>query len=58
MAEMRHPHIVTYHESFFDPETKHLCIIQDYCDGGTLEDKIKETTNKETYFPEKQVRFT
>ena len=28
MADLKHPHIVTYHESFFDENQKHLCIIQ------------------------------
>ena len=27
MAELKHPHIVKYHESFFDPEEKFLCIV-------------------------------
>ncbi len=55
MAEMKHPHIVTYHESFFEPNEKHLCIILDYCDGGTLEDRTREAQMKNTFLPEKTI---
>ncbi|XP_022083377.1 serine/threonine-protein kinase Nek6-like isoform X2 [Acanthaster planci] len=42
LSELRHPHIVTYYESFFEetPEAVHLCIVQDYCDGGNLDERI------------------
>ncbi|KAJ8298869.1 hypothetical protein KUTeg_022929 [Tegillarca granosa] len=42
LSQLKHPHIVSYHESFFDEEEEFLFIVQDYCDGGTLEDKIRE----------------
>ena len=42
LSQLKHPHIVSYHESFFDPEEEYLYIIQDYCDGGNMDDKIKE----------------
>jgi len=32
---------VAYHDSFFDTDFEFLNIIQDYCDGGNLDDKIK-----------------
>ena len=41
LAKLKHPHIVSYLESFFDEEDEYLSIIQDYCDGGTLDDRIK-----------------
>ena len=42
LSQLKHPHIVSYHESFFDPSEEYLYIIQDYCDGGNMDDKIKE----------------
>ncbi|XP_064601742.1 uncharacterized protein LOC135467808 isoform X2 [Liolophura sinensis] len=42
LAKLKHPHIVSYHESFFDADETYLYIVQDYCDGGTLEDKMTE----------------
>jgi serine/threonine protein kinase len=64
LSGLKHPHIVMYHESFFDEDEVHLCIIQvyftelnwsvpsdmsnysiqDYCDGGTLDDRIKDAS--------------
>lgn len=41
LAQLKHPHIVAFHESFFDEDYEFLNIIQDYCDGGNMDDKIK-----------------
>uniref|UniRef100_A0A674I9S4 non-specific serine/threonine protein kinase n=1 Tax=Terrapene triunguis TaxID=2587831 RepID=A0A674I9S4_9SAUR len=51
LGKLKHPHIVTCHEHFFEEE--HMFIIQDYCDGGSLDDHIK--MRKEGYFPENTV---
>ena len=37
LAKLEHPHIVRFHESFMDERQEHLCIVQDYCGGGTLQ---------------------
>ncbi|XP_075752690.1 serine/threonine-protein kinase Nek1-like isoform X1 [Pelodiscus sinensis] len=51
LGKLTHPHIVSCHEHFFDKE--HMFIVQDYCDGGSLDDHIKQ--RKEGYFPESTV---
>ncbi|XP_041366554.1 serine/threonine-protein kinase Nek6-like [Gigantopelta aegis] len=55
LSKLKHPHIVAYHESFFEETDGTLVIIQDYCDGGTLADKIIEARNKQSHFEEKQI---
>jgi len=39
LSALSHPHIVKCHD-FFYLEPNHLCIVQEYCDGGTLADQI------------------
>lgn len=39
LSNLTHPHIVRFVDSFFKDET-HFCIVQEYCDGGTLADQI------------------
>ncbi|KAG9478042.1 hypothetical protein GDO78_013176 [Eleutherodactylus coqui] len=42
LRKLVHPNIVVCHEYFCDPEEEHVYIVQDYCDGGTLDDHIKQ----------------
>lgn len=42
MGKLVHPNIVMCHEYFCDPEDEYVFIVQDYCDGGTLDDHIKQ----------------
>ncbi|KAM4019774.1 uncharacterized protein ACNLHF_000403 [Anomaloglossus baeobatrachus] len=42
LRKLLHPNIVVCHEHFCDPEDEHVFIVQDYCDGGTLDDHIKQ----------------
>lgn len=42
LRKLVHPNIVVCHEYFCDPEDEHVFIVQDYCDGGTLDDHIKQ----------------
>ncbi|XP_026773306.3 NIMA-related kinase 12 [Pangasianodon hypophthalmus] len=51
LRNLRHPHIVTWSNTFFDPTKEHICIAMDYCDGGTLDDQIKGRKAEE-YFSE------
>ncbi|KAM8953736.1 uncharacterized protein RCH25_044487 [Pelodytes ibericus] len=53
LRKLVHPHVVTCHEYFLDPEDEHVFIVQDYCDGGTLDDHIKE--RKGEPFPEETI---
>lgn len=54
LRNLRHPHIVTWSNTFFDPTKGHICIAMDYCDGGTLDDQIKGRKAAE-YFSETTV---
>ncbi|XP_068103801.1 uncharacterized protein [Hyperolius riggenbachi] len=42
MGKVVHPNVVMCHEYFCDPDAEYVFIIQDYCDGGTLDDHIKQ----------------
>ncbi|XP_055997452.1 calpain-9-like [Ostrea edulis] len=55
LEKLKHPHIVSYQESFFDDDEQFLYIVQDFCDGGNLDEKIKEAANKNKHFEEKQI---
>ncbi|KAL8579164.1 hypothetical protein ACOMHN_010748 [Nucella lapillus] len=55
LSGLRHPHIVLFHDSFLPEDQRHVCIIQDYCEGGTLADRIHEATNKNSPLAEKQI---
>ncbi|MBN3319027.1 NEK4 kinase, partial [Atractosteus spatula] len=41
LRKLRHPHIVMCHNHFFDSHDEYIYIVMDYCDGGTLDDRIK-----------------
>ncbi|XP_072361514.1 NIMA-related kinase 12 [Scyliorhinus torazame] len=53
LTRLKHPHIVTCHEYFIDQE-EHVFIVQDYCDGGTLDDLIQSQKAK-GFFVEKDI---
>ncbi|XP_070564800.1 uncharacterized protein [Ptychodera flava] len=55
LSKLKHPHIVTYHDSFFDVQGLHLCIIQDYCDGGGLDEKLQSARVKNSHIEEDKV---
>lgn len=55
LEKLKHPHIVSYHESFFDDDEYFLYIVQDFCDGGNLDEKITAAANKKNHFEEKQI---
>jgi len=55
LGRLKHPHIVVLHDSFFDPKDEFLCIIQDYCDGGTIDDKVQEKKMENSYLEENQI---
>ncbi|XP_067853126.1 NIMA-related kinase 12 isoform X2 [Heptranchias perlo] len=54
LTRLKHPHIVTCHEYFIDLEEEYVFIVQDYCDGGTLDDLIQSKKEK-GYFAEKDI---
>ncbi|XP_048031584.1 NIMA-related kinase 12 [Megalobrama amblycephala] len=51
LRSLKHPHIITWIETFFDTANENIYIVMDYCDGGTLDDHIKEQKSGE-YFAE------
>ncbi|XP_064829270.1 NIMA-related kinase 12 [Oncorhynchus masou masou] len=51
IRKLNHPHIVTCSEALFDSNDGYIYIVMDYCDGGTLDDKVKERETGD-YFPE------
>ncbi|XP_038604152.1 serine/threonine-protein kinase Nek6-like isoform X2 [Tachyglossus aculeatus] len=54
LRQLRHPHIVTCHDHFLDPQEENVFIVQDYCEGGTLDDRIKQRQEAD-YFHEAMV---
>uniref|UniRef100_UPI00398EE193 NIMA-related kinase 12 isoform X1 n=2 Tax=Pristiophorus japonicus TaxID=55135 RepID=UPI00398EE193 len=54
LTRLMHPHIVTCHEHFIDLEEEYVFIVQDYCDGGTLDDLIQSKKEKGS-FAEKDI---
>lgn len=40
LAHLKHPHVVSLQEYFFNSSEDLLYIVQDFCDGGTLQDWI------------------
>ncbi|XP_048827631.1 serine/threonine-protein kinase Nek1-like [Brienomyrus brachyistius] len=54
LADMDHPHIVRYVESFTD-ENSNYYIAMDYCEGGDLSEKIKAQKIKGAPFSEDQI---
>lgn len=52
IRRLRNPHIVTCSDFFVNDGS--ICIVMDYCDGGTLDDKIKERKSRE-FFTEETV---
>ncbi|XP_057705309.1 NIMA-related kinase 12 [Corythoichthys intestinalis] len=42
IGKLKQPHIVNCSEAFVSPDDGFIYIVMDYCDGGTLDDKVKE----------------
>ena len=42
LNRMQHPNIIKYYSSFKDVTTADLCIVMEFCDKGTLADKIPQ----------------
>ncbi|XP_045885628.1 NIMA-related kinase 12 [Micropterus dolomieu] len=54
IRRLEHPHIVKCSNAFVNAEDGFIYIVMSYCDGGTLDDKVKERKPKE-FFPEDAV---
>lgn len=55
LAHLKHPHVVSLQESFFDSSDELLFIVQDFCDGGTLHDRIANARENNSPFSEEQI---
>ncbi|XP_056237950.1 NIMA-related kinase 12 [Seriola aureovittata] len=42
IRRLEHPHIVTCSDAFVNPDDGFIYIVMNYCDGGTLDDKVKQ----------------
>ncbi|KAM9835173.1 NIMA-related kinase 12 isoform 1-T1 [Syngnathus typhle] len=42
IRKLKQPHIVNCNEAFVSPDDSFIYIVMDYCDGGTLDDRVKE----------------
>ncbi|XP_026186348.1 NIMA-related kinase 12 [Mastacembelus armatus] len=54
IRSLEHPHIVKCSDAFVNSEDGFIYIVMNYCDGGTLDDKVKERKPKE-FFSENTV---
>ncbi|XP_030595136.1 NIMA-related kinase 12 [Archocentrus centrarchus] len=54
IRRLEHPHIVKCSEAFVNSDDGFVYIVMSYCDGGTLDDKVKERKPKE-FFAEETV---
>ncbi|KAJ5073401.1 camk family protein kinase [Anaeramoeba ignava] len=52
---LHHPNIVSYYDSFEDPETGSFCLVMEYVSGGDLRMKIKEKQDQGEYFTEEEI---
>ncbi|XP_061454490.1 serine/threonine-protein kinase Nek3-like [Rhineura floridana] len=53
LRQLQHPHVVACHDHFFDVDDAHVFIVQDYCDGGSLDEHIR--TRAGGHFPESTI---
>jgi len=47
--------VIGYKEAFFEEETKHLCIVLEYADGGDLMQRVEERKKTGDSFQEKEI---
>lgn len=49
IRRLQHPHVVTCSDAFVHPDDGFIYIVMNYCDGGTLDDKVKERKPKQFF---------
>ncbi|XP_077465915.1 NIMA-related kinase 12 [Stigmatopora argus] len=54
IGKLKQPHIVNCSEALVSPDGSFIYIVMDYCDGGTLDDKVKERKPRD-FFTESTV---
>mmetsp|Transcript_2683 Transcript_2683/g.6325 ORF Transcript_2683/g.6325 Transcript_2683/m.6325 type:complete len:423 (+) Transcript_2683:62-1330(+) len=55
LASIEHPNVIAYKEAFFDDQSKSLCIITEYADGGDLFHKIQQQQKLRQYMRESEI---
>eukprot|EP00055_Hartaetosiga_balthica_P013944 m.74011 g.74011 ORF g.74011 m.74011 type:complete len:1372 (-) comp8436_c0_seq1:783-4898(-) len=55
LKKLKHKHVIKYYASFYDSPNEHLFIITDFCSGGNLDDRIRQTRDEGNRFSEGQV---
>jgi NIMA (never in mitosis gene a)-related kinase 1/4/5 len=52
LASVKHPNIISYKEAFFDEDSKSLCLVMEFADGGDLYQRILLYQKKGVYMSE------
>ena len=52
LASINHPNIISYKEAFFDEDSRSLCLIMEFADGGDLYQRILSHQKKGVYMSE------
>ena len=52
LASVNHPNIISYKEAFFDEDSRSLCLIMEFADGGDLYQRILSHQKKGVYMSE------
>lgn len=52
LASIKHPNIISYKEAFFDEDSRSLCLIMEYAEGGDLFQRILHYQQKGVYMSE------
>lgn len=55
LASLEHPNIIQYKEAFIEKDTKNLCIVMEYADGGDLHQVVKEAKQSRKQIPEEDI---
>ncbi len=57
IRRLQHPHIVKCSDAFVNPADGFVSMVMDYCDGGTLDDKVREREPEEFYTEDTVMRW-
>lgn len=55
LRELKHQHIVKYHDRIIDKQETKIYIIMEYCEGGDISQLIKRCISEKTHLPEDQI---
>lgn len=55
LRDLKHQHIVRYHDRIIDKKNTKIFIIMEYCEGGDISQLIKKCKNEREHIPEDQI---